>query len=76
MKDSPNNVVPVETLVELAKRARALDDSWVQRALFGYAVSNDPGLARALVMRLKLRAFVELLDPFPFDIPSEEAFEE
>lgn len=74
MKGSQHNLMPIEAYVELARRARVLDEEWVQRALFALAVSNDPGLANALVMKLRLRAVVELIDPFPFDIPSQEDF--
>ena len=73
--DSRNNhPVPVTALIELARQAKALDDQYVQRALLALAVTNDPGLANALTMKLRLRAVVEMIDPFPFDTPEEEEF--
>lgn len=74
MKDSQHNLMPIEPFVELAKRSRALEEEWVLRSLLALAVTNDAGLANAFVMRLRLRAVVELIDPFPFDIPSQEDF--
>jgi len=74
--DSKNNrPVPVTVFIELAKQAKASNDPFIQRALVALAVTNNPGLAKALQMRLGLRAVIELLDPFPFDIPDEEEFE-
>ena len=73
--DSKNNhPVPVSALIELARQAKALDDRYVQWALLALAVTNDPGLANALKMKLGIRAAVEMIDPFPFDTPSEEDF--
>ena len=73
--DSKNNhPVPVTALIEMARLAKALDDPFVQRALVALAVTNDPGLANALQMKLGLRAVVEMMDPFPFDTPAEEEF--
>ena len=73
--DSRNNYpVPVTALIEMARLAKALDDPFVQRALMALAVTNNPGLANALQMKLGLRAVVEMIDPFPFDIPNEEEF--
>jgi hypothetical protein len=73
--DSRNNhPVPVTALIDLARQAKALDDPFVQWALIALAVTNDPGLANALKMKLGLRAVVEMLDPFPFDTPAEEEF--
>ncbi len=74
MNHSQNNVVPYTALVELARRAKAVNDPHIQQTLLAYAVTKDPGLARALLMRLELRAAIELLDPFPFDTPAEEEF--
>ena len=75
MKDYQHSVVPFYHLVALAKQARADKEEWVQRALLTLAVSDEPGLKHALVMKLKLRALVEQLDPFPFDIPLDSDFE-
>ena len=73
--DSRNNrPVPVTALIEMARQAKALDDPFVQRVLLALAVTNDPGLANALTMKLRLRAVVEMIDPFPFDTPAEEEF--
>ncbi len=73
--DSRNNhPVPVTALIELARQAKALEDQYVQRVLLALAVTNDPGLANALTMKLRLRAVVEMIDPFPFDTPEEEEF--
>ena len=69
-----NNSIPLSVLVELAQRAKLQNEDWVQRSLVALAVSNDPVLANALLMRLQLKALVETLDPFPFDTPSEEDF--
>ena len=74
--DSKNNhLVPATALIELAKVAKLSKDPYIQRALVALAVTNNPGLANALQMKLGLRAAIELLDPFPFDIPEEEEFE-
>lgn len=73
MKDSQQpSQISFSALVELATKARALDEPWVQRALFAVAATNDPVLAHAVVMKLRLRAAIEVIDPFPFDIPMEE----
>jgi hypothetical protein len=66
--------VPVHVLVELAAQAKALDEEWVQRSLLTLSVVDSPGLANALLVRLRVRALIETLDPYPFDIPSEEDF--
>ena len=66
--------VPVEVLVELAGRAKVLNEGWVQRSLLGLSVGYDADLVDALLARLRVRALVEVLDPFPFDIPCEEDF--
>jgi hypothetical protein len=66
--------VPVHVLVELAAQAKALDEEWVQRSLLTLSVVDSPGLANALLIRLRVRALIETLDPYPFDIPSEEDF--
>jgi len=73
--DSKNNhPVPVMALIEMARQAKALNDPYVQRTLMALAVTNNPGLASALQMKLGLRAVIEMLDPFPFDAPEEEEF--
>ena len=73
--DSRNNrPVPVTALIEMARLAKALDDPFVQRALLALAVTDNPGLANALQKKLGLRAVVEMIDPFAFDIPKEEEF--
>ena len=66
--------IPVHVLIELARQAKVLDEEWVQRSLLTLSVVDSPGLANALLVRLRVRALVETLDPYPFDIPSEEDF--
>jgi hypothetical protein len=74
MKDYQNKLVPINTFVELAKKAKAQDEEWVQRAVLALTVAYTPGLANALLMKLRLQAVIEELDPFPFDTPTEEEF--
>lgn len=66
--------VPIEKYIELAKKAKADNEEWVQRMLFSIATTGNPRLARMFVKRLRLRAVVEALDPFPFASPFEEDF--
>jgi hypothetical protein len=74
MQNYQNNLISLNSLIILAKQSRAINDAWVQRALFALAAVYEPGLAEAVMMRLKLKAVVEQIDPFPFDTPSEEDF--
>lgn len=60
--------------IELAKRGRLDKEAWVQKALFALAVTNNQSLAKALITRLKMKAVIEELDPFPFATPSEKDF--
>ena len=73
MKDS-RSVVPVSALVDLARRAKSLDEGWVQRSLLAVAVTGEQGLAQVLQMHLGYRALMQELDPYPFDTPTEEEF--
>ena len=66
--------IPANALNELAAQAKALDEDWVQRSLLALNVVDSPGLAKALLVGLRIRAFIETIDPYPFDIPSEEDF--
>ena len=66
--------ISVGALVELASRAKALDEEWVWRCLFALNEMDNADLADAVLARLRVRALIETLDPFPFDTPSEEDF--
>lgn len=74
--DSKNNhSVSLPALIEMARLTHTLGEPYVQRALVALALTNNPGLANALQMKLGLRAVVEMIDPYPFDtIENEEEF--
>ena len=65
--------VPVHVLTELARQAKMLGDEWVQSCLFALSMEDDADLSEAVLAQLRVQVLIETLDPYPFDIPSEES---
>lgn len=75
MQNYQSKPIPITAYVELARKARMLEEDWVQRALLALDFSKDTRLAKAFEARLRLPLLAEELDPYPFDIPSDGDFE-
>lgn len=66
--------VPLSGFVELGKKARVQKEKWFMKSAIALSVNDDPELLLSLAKKLRFKALVEDLDPFPFYIPSMEEF--
>ncbi len=57
----------IDGLVELAQKAKADSEEWVVKSLLSIALTGNQSLMKAVTTRLAIPAFIETIDPFPFD---------